>query len=382
MKIVIAGGGTGGHIFPAAAVVEYLKASGYEIEVSLVGTRKGLERQIAPRIGYTPMFILAKALPRKLGPGILVSLLVTFIGFLQSLVILAVHRPNVIVATGGYASAPCILAGKLLGTPIIMMEPNVIPGRTTRLLAGFVDEVALGFSEAVKYFKKGTNLRVTGIPTRLSLFDEERQGAIAELGLEFSRRTVFIFGGSRGASSINEAFLEAASHFEYRDDVQFIVQTGEADYGRISREIQSRKIVAKIFAFIDDIGKAYAMSDIVVSRAGAATIAEITALGLPSILIPYPHAVAGHQQANADVLAKHGAAIVIPDRELTGKRLASAIEHLLNNPYELQQMAQRASDFGNRDAAREVAEDILSLVKHKGRLSRLAAIIGEICSVR
>ena len=382
MKVVIAGGGTGGHIFPAVAVIEALRASGYDVDVTLIGTRRGLEGWLASRVGYKAYFIFARALPRRLGIGSVISVLAASIGFIQSLLLLLCLRPDAVIATGGYASAPCIVAARIVGCPIIMIEPNVIPGRTTRLLSRFVDEVALGFSEAVQHFRKGTNLRVTGIPTRLSLQQHTREEALEHLGLDHGRKTIFIFGGSRGASSINRAFIDAMRFLEQRDDLQFIVQTGQQDYDLVYEHARTSRIRIRVQAFFDDIGMAYVASDLVVCRAGAGTIAEITALGLPSILVPYPYAMAGHQQANAEMMVANGAAILIPDSELSGKRLADAIVALLEDPRGLEQMAEQARHLGRPDAAREIAADIVGLMKHRSRLSRLAAIIGEICSVR
>ncbi len=382
MKVAIAGGGTGGHIFPAVAVIECLKASGHDVDVVLIGTRKGLESKLAPRMGYKSHFILATAVPHRFGIRTIAALFVAFVGFLQSLLVLLSVRPQVVLATGGYASAPCILAARVVGTPVVMIEPNIIPGRTTTLLARYVDEIALGFSEAVRHFRKGTNLRVTGIPIRLSLMQHRRQEAIERLGLHQAKKTVFIFGGSRGASSINQAFVAAIGYFEQRDDIQFIIQTGVSDFEHVRRCLKDSRIPVRVEAFIDDIGLTYAASDLVVCRAGAGTIAEITAFGLPAILIPYPYAIAGHQQANAEMMAKHGAAIIIPDSKLTGRTLADAIIALLNDPHGLEQMAEQARHLGKPEAAREVAAGVLALVKHRSRLARLAAIIGEICSVR
>ncbi len=375
MKIAIAGGGTGGHIYPAIAVVESISVAGYQPDVVLIGSGRGLERKIASSSGFDVFEILSRPLPIKFGIKSIWSIFCAFVGLIQSIAILMIERPRVIIATGGYASAPCVVAGKILGIPVVLIEPNVIPGRTVRMLARFVDQIALGYKEAVKYFRKGTNLRVTGVPTRLSVIRGNREQSISTLGLESSRKTIFIFGGSHGASSINKAFVGAAKILQGRDDLQFLIQTGKRDYSMVLDAIKNLDIRCKVFDYVDNIGIAYAASDIIVSRAGAATIAEITAIGLPSILIPYPYALGGHQMANASILAENGAALVIEDKELTPERLAEAILNLIDNPDELNQMSQRSLELGRPDAANDVASYILDLVKQDIGFKRFASLV-------
>ncbi|MFH1312873.1 MAG: undecaprenyldiphospho-muramoylpentapeptide beta-N-acetylglucosaminyltransferase [Candidatus Eisenbacteria bacterium] len=382
MKIAIAGGGTGGHIYPAVAVVNSLVKSGKQVDVSFVGTRRGLEGSIVPALGYRMRHIMSRPLPTGPSVGSALSLVCAFVGFVQSLIILMTDRPAVVIGTGGYASGPFVTAARLFGVPILLIEPNSVPGRTTMLLARFVDEVALGFQESVRYFSKGTNLRVTGVPTRPTLLGNTREHGISMFNLEPARKTVFVFGGSRGASSINKAFVEAATALEGRDDLQFVAQTGKTDYEYVSQAVQKINSLCRVYPYIDDIGSAYAASDLVVCRAGAGSVAEVTACGLPSILIPYPYAAGGHQEANAKLLERIGAASVIRDEDLSGERLAQAIVSIIYDTDKMTKMSGRSRELGRPDAARDISLRVLELALRKGRLSKLATVLAELCSVK
>jgi UDP-N-acetylglucosamine--N-acetylmuramyl-(pentapeptide) pyrophosphoryl-undecaprenol N-acetylglucosamine transferase len=304
------------------------------------------------------------------------------VGLVQSVFILGCRRPNVIVGTGGYASGPVVLAARLLGIPIILIEPNSVPGRTVTMLARYADEIALGFKETVKYFRRGTNLRVTGVPIRGSLVGGERAEGLKRFDLTAERKTVFVFGGSRGASSINQAVMDAAHALETRGDLQFLVQTGERDYARVEECAAGLGMPCRVYPFIEDMGLAYAVSDLVVCRAGAGAVAEITACGLPAILIPYPHATARHQESNARILEEAGAARVILDGDLDGEALARTIVAILSDPEGLGTMSRSSERLGKPDAAGEIASRLVDLARRKGRLSKLATALAELCSVR
>jgi UDP-N-acetylglucosamine--N-acetylmuramyl-(pentapeptide) pyrophosphoryl-undecaprenol N-acetylglucosamine transferase len=382
MRVTIAGGGTGGHIYPAVGVVEYLRAIDDRLHVAFVGTRSGLEAGIVPSLGYKMYSIVAKPLPSKKGLGAVPALASAMVGLVQSFGILLLERPNVVVGTGGYASGPLVFAASLVGIPTLLIEPNVIPGRTTTLLARMVDRIALGFPESVRYFRKGTNLRVTGIPVRPRLVAPTRDDGLKRFGLDPGRKTVFVFGGSRGAHSINEAFMAAAAVLQPRSDLQFIIQTGTADYERVVAAMSKLDVCCRVYPYIDDIGYAYRASDLVVSRAGASTLTELAALGLPSILIPYPHATLSHQEENARLLEARGAAVVIMDRDLTGDMLARAIVSIICDRAKHETMSRNSSSLARPEASREIAANLVDLAKAKGRLSKLATVLGDICSAR
>jgi UDP-N-acetylglucosamine--N-acetylmuramyl-(pentapeptide) pyrophosphoryl-undecaprenol N-acetylglucosamine transferase len=382
MKVAIAGGGTGGHIYPAVAVVECLRSADSGLDVVFVGTRRGLERGIVPSLGYRMRHIAARPLPSKKDVRLVAAALYALVGLLQSFWILMVERPSVVVGTGGYASGPLVVAALLSGVPTLLIEPNVIPGRTTMMLAGFVDRIALGFQESVKYFRKGTNLRVTGVPVRSTLLELTRDDGIRRFGLDHDRKTVLVFGGSRGAHSLNRAIVDCARLLKARRDLQFVVQTGEADYQEVARALGEAGVTFRAYPYLDDIGYAYRASDLVVCRAGASTLTELTAFGLPAILVPYPHAAMSHQDENARLLEAAGAAEVIADKDLTGETLARAIVGIIFDSARSEGMSRSSGDLGKRDASREVSTMIADLAKRRGRLSRLATVLGDICSAR
>ena len=382
MRIAVAGGGTGGHIYPAVAVIDYLRQTGCSVDVIFVGTRRGLERSIVPALGYRMRKIVSRPLPAKRGAAFAYSIMCASVGIMQSMAIIAADRPKVVLGTGGYASGPFVVAARLMGVPTLLIEPNIVPGRTTMMLARFVNEIDLGFQESVRHFARGTNLRVAGIPTRPGLLDRTREDGLRRFDLDRDKKTVFIFGGSRGASSINRAFVGAAQALAERHDLQFVVQTGTVDFESVSKAVGDIDVTTRVYPYIEDIGYAYAAADLVVSRAGAGTVAELTACGLPSILVPYPHATASHQEANARLLERSGAASVILDKDLDGDVLARAICSIIYDGTKTEGMSDRSRALGKPDAAREIATRLVGLAASKGRLSKLATVLGDLCSVR
>lgn len=250
------------------------------------------------------------------------------------------------------------------------------------LLSRFVDEVALGFQECVRFFRKGTNLRVTGVPVRPGLMEIAKADGIGRFGLDRGRKTVFVFGGSRGASSINKAVVDAVRVLGRRDDLQFIVQTGAADYEYVSRLLDGASIPCKVYPYIEDIGYAYAAGDLVISRAGAVTIAELTARGLPAVLVPYPYATGRHQDSNALALAEKEAAFVINDKDLSGERLAETIDCIVSDPEKMANMSANSRAMGVPDASSQIAMRLVELTRKQSRLSKLGTVLSDLCSVR
>jgi UDP-N-acetylglucosamine--N-acetylmuramyl-(pentapeptide) pyrophosphoryl-undecaprenol N-acetylglucosamine transferase len=326
--------------------------------------------------------IVARPLPREKGLGFIVPAILAGVGILQSTFLLLKERPDAVIGTGGYASGPCVLAASLAGTPTLYIEPNRVPGRTTMLLSRFVDEVALGFQECVRFFRKGTNLRVTGVPVRPGLLEIEREAGTERFGLDPARKTVFVFGGSRGASSINKAIVDAVQALGERQDIQFIIQTGAADYEYVNTLLASARVPCRVHPYIENIGYAYAASDLVISRAGAVTLAELTARGLPAVLVPYPYATGRHQDSNALSLAEKEAAVVISDNELSGERLAETIDRIVSDPGRLAAMAAASVQLGKPDASSQIAMRLVELARRQGRLSKLGTVLSDLCSVR
>jgi len=357
-RVVIAGGGTGGHLFPGVAVAKELKALGWE-DVHFVGTAKGIEARVLPREGYPLHTITAEGF-RGRGLRSVRALFKLVVGYFQSLSLFRRLRPQWVLGVGGYASLPGGLAAVSLGIPLFLHEQNVTCGLANRLLAPFAKEVFLSYS-GTRGLPKRARVRVTGNPVRRELLEAKRDPKF--FGLSPGKRVVFVFGGSQGAKRINEAIIgDMALLSSHKDDLAFIHQTGEG-YDREVREAYARGgLEAYVALFIYEIGNAYATADLVVCRAGATTLAEVTALGKPSILIPFPYAVGGHQLRNAKALEERGAGVVITEDELTPGVLGERLLGLIGNDEVLKDMAQKAKELGRPQAARDIATRCLEVV--------------------
>jgi UDP-N-acetylglucosamine--N-acetylmuramyl-(pentapeptide) pyrophosphoryl-undecaprenol N-acetylglucosamine transferase len=358
MKVLIAGGGTGGHVYPGIAVAEEIKRMRPGFEVLFVGGRRGLEAQAVPEAGFRIRYIMTYGFPRRAWWRWPAAVAVNLIGCLQALGVILIERPNVVLGTGGYVSGPVALAAWLLGRPLLVQEQNSVPGIANRWLARIADEVHLSFVEARSYFTRKDNLKVSGNPIRAHILSGDRTAALQEFGLVAGRPTVFIFGGSRGAHRINEAALDAMRRLKGRVDVQFILQTGRDDFEWAKGVVEKEELPARVLAFLRRIHMAYAAADLVVCRSGAMTLAEISACGTPAILIPYPHAAHDHQVVNAANLVERGAAAMLPDRELAGERLAQEIAHWLSDRQALSRMSANARTFARPDAAEKIVRSL------------------------
>jgi UDP-N-acetylglucosamine--N-acetylmuramyl-(pentapeptide) pyrophosphoryl-undecaprenol N-acetylglucosamine transferase len=366
MKVMIAGGGTGGHVYPGIAVAEELTESRRDAEVLFVGSRRGLEAQAVPEAGFRIRYIWSRGFPRRAWWRWPMAIVTNAVGFVQALWLVATERPDVVLGAGGYVSAPVSVAGWLLGRPVLIQEQNSIPGLTNRLLSSIASEVHLSFVEARSYFRRKDHLKVSGNPVRKHILSGDRAAAIREFGLVPGKPIVFIFGGSLGAHRINEAALEAMRRLKGRVDVQFILQTGRQDFERVKETVEKEQLPARVMPFLRRIHMAYAAADLVVCRSGAMTLAEIAACGTPAILIPYPYAAHDHQVVNASNLADRGAAAMILDRELTGERLGNEIAHWLSDRQGLSRMSSNARTFNRPDAAIKIVRSIETWAEGRG----------------
>jgi UDP-N-acetylglucosamine--N-acetylmuramyl-(pentapeptide) pyrophosphoryl-undecaprenol N-acetylglucosamine transferase len=358
MKIMIAGGGTGGHVYPGIAVAEEVRRIRPGFDVVFVGGRRGLEAQAVPEAGFRIRYIATRSFPRRawwLWPW---ALLVNAVGLVQAFLVILTERPSVVLGTGGYASGPVALMARMMGRPLLLQEQNSVPGIANRWLARIADEVHLSFVEARSYFDRKDNLKVSGNPVRQHILSGDRSAALREFGLQEGKPTVFVFGGSRGAHRINEAALDAMRRLKSRVDVQFILQTGREDFDWARGVVESEQLPARVLPFLRRIHMAYAAADLVVCRSGAMTLAEIAAVGTPAILVPYPHAAHDHQVVNASNLVERGAAAMILDHELTGERLAREIAHWLSDRQGLSRMSANARTFTRPDAAERIVRSL------------------------
>jgi UDP-N-acetylglucosamine--N-acetylmuramyl-(pentapeptide) pyrophosphoryl-undecaprenol N-acetylglucosamine transferase len=360
VRVLIAGGGTGGHVFPGIAVAEELRAHHPNVEVVFVGGRKGLEAQAVPEAGFRLKLLATAGFPRRRWWQWPWAALVNLWGLLQAIGLVLTLRPRAVLGTGGYVSGPVSVAAKLFGVPLLLQEQNSIPGLTNRWLSRIADEVHLSFVEARSWFPRRDHLRITGNPVRAHILSGEREQALREFRLDRDRPTLFVFGGSLGAKRINAAALDALRRLKGRVAVQCILQTGREDHDSVSQAVASEQLPAIVLPFVKQMHLAYAAADLVVCRAGAMTLAEIAVCGRPSILVPYPYAAHDHQRVNAANLADRGAAVVIEDADLTGERLAKEIAHLLADRQALSRMSANARLFARPDAAARLARALVA----------------------
>jgi UDP-N-acetylglucosamine--N-acetylmuramyl-(pentapeptide) pyrophosphoryl-undecaprenol N-acetylglucosamine transferase len=311
VNVVFAGGGTGGHLYPAISIAQAL---GERANIAFIGTADRLEAKIVPQAGYR--LITVRSAPRK-------RAYINVVGFFQAMRVLAQLQPDIVIATGGYVCFPVVLAARtlrnigLIRAKIALLEPNAHPGLTNRMLAPIVDEVWGAFSQADERF--ANKYIHTGIPVRAGLRTlPAREAALARLGLSAQRSTLLAMGGSQGARSINDALVSLIKTDGLPDGWQLLHVTGEQEYDRV-RAAQGAG--SGLRAYLNEVADAYAAADLVLARAGASTVGELAATGRPAILVPYPHAAEDHQSANAAMVAQTGAAVVVDDRELAAGKL-------------------------------------------------------------
>lgn len=351
MRVLIAGGGTGGHLFPGIALAEEVSTRHSGNEVVFVGTDRGLEARVVPAAGYTLETIPARGL-KGMGPlKLLQGLLALPRAFVRSWRILRRYRPDVVVGVGGYASGPVVLAAWMQRVPTAVQEQNALPGFTNKILGWFVGAVFVAFEEARRYFPS-RKVHLIGNPIRRKLMDNYLRSRVAH-----ERFCVLVFGGSLGAKGVNARVLEALDHLgELRDQLHFVHQTGKNDLEMVRRGYQERGFSAEVVEFIEDMSGAYARADLVVCRAGATTLAELTVCKKAAILIPFPYAADNHQEVNAAAMVAGGAAVMFRESELTGPRLAEELRALKLNPERLRRMEKQAGLLGRPEAAKELAD--------------------------
>lgn len=355
MRLLLAGGGTGGHLFPAVALAQLLLRKDHDAKVLFVGTERGLERRMLPKLGLPLETIdMVGVVGRgwrgrfQLVPKLMKSLS-------QARRILKDFAPELVVGVGGYASVPVLLSAKWLGIPYVIHEQNAIPGLSNRLLGRWAQLVCLSFPQSAKGFSAGKTI-VTGNPLRTGFED------IAETIPQ--RKTLLIFGGSRGAHAINQAVVKMLPILKSWEQEPFILhQTGDEDIHEVQQAYRDADYEhARVVPFIEDMAQAYRQACLVICRAGATTLAELTVCGRPAILVPFPFAAADHQSANAKMLKDAGAARMIPQKELTAAVLAEEVKVLLSDFSRLQEMGRKGRRLGMPHAAERILEECSSLV--------------------
>jgi UDP-N-acetylglucosamine--N-acetylmuramyl-(pentapeptide) pyrophosphoryl-undecaprenol N-acetylglucosamine transferase len=359
MRMIIAGGGTGGHLFPGVAIAEEFLKRDKENSVLFIGTERGLEARVLKDLGFELRFITIEGVKGR-GWRSLVALMKMPWSLLQSVGLIRSFSPDVVIGVGGYASGPAVLAAWLMGIPTAIAEQNALPGATNRILATFVRRVFVSFPESLKWMPPAKTV-VSGNPIRTGFF-----AAGPEAVKTADRFTVLVFGGSQGAHRINEAVREALPYLEeWRDRLRFIHQSGAKDAGEVEKAYRERGMEAGVFPFIRDMASAYRSADLLICRAGATSIAEITACGKAAVFIPFPFAVNDHQTGNARVLVEAGAAEMIAEKELSGEKLAHVIRRLSTDPARLRVMEEKSRGLGNPRAAADIVDACVEMVKRQ-----------------
>ncbi|MBC8414554.1 MAG: undecaprenyldiphospho-muramoylpentapeptide beta-N-acetylglucosaminyltransferase [Nitrospira sp.] len=367
MNILIAGGGTGGHLFPALAVAKSLIAISPDAHITFAGTARGIEARIVPKEGFDIRFIRSEGLVGKSIIKTAHSLLKLPLSFTDSYSILNELRPDLVIGVGGYSAGPVTMCAKMMGIPTMIHEQNIFPGLTNRILGKFVDTVAVSYHESIKYFPEGRTY-LTGNPVRHEIVKGSRDRGMEIFSLAKDRFTIFVFGGSLGASSINKAVGEALTFLQpYRDRIQFLHQTGEKECSSMKEVYRASEFMGTVVPFAYEMADAYAVSDLVISRAGATTLSELTACGKAAILMPYPHAAANHQEINARKLWDLGAAQMLLDEELDGHSLAEMITQLIEDPDAIGMMERTSKSIGSTEASNKVVQLAMGLLKKKVR---------------
>lgn len=363
MKVIVSGGGTGGHIYPALALIKEVKKREPNAEFLYIGTEKGLENTLVKREGIPFKTIEITGFKRKLSIENIKTVIRFLKGVTRSKRLIKEFKPDIVIGTGGYVCGPVVYAATKLKIATIVHEQNSVPGLTNKFLSKYVDKVATSFKESHSFFPKD-KVVYTGNPRATEAVLVEEVDRLTNIGLNKHKKTVLIVGGSRGARPINDAFLEVLKVASTRD-YQFLYVTGEVHYDRVNEKVQEHGNPGniKVEPFIHNMPEVLKNVDLIVARAGATTLAEVTAIGLPSILIPSPYVTNNHQEKNARTLSDNGAAILKLEKEMSGEILLKEIDDILLNEEKWQQMHQAALKQGMPEAGKNMFELMKELIK-------------------
>ena len=356
MRVIVSGGGTGGHINPAIAIAKYIKEAEPDSEILYVGTERGLEKKLVPAQNIDIKYIDVYGFKRKLSPMNIYVAFKALKGIFESKKILKEFKPDVVIGTGGYVCGPLLHAAEKMNIPTIIHEQNVIPGLTVKMLADKVAVVATSFDTTKNYLKKYKKIVLSGNPVRADLLKTTRYEAMIKLGLD-GAPTVLFMGGSLGAKSINNALTEIVSK-GMAEDYNIIASTGERNYDEVMTEIKKhineipKNITIQPYIYNTDV--AFAAADIIICRTGAVTVSELAASGKPSIVVPSPNVAHNHQEYNARYLSDRGAAVLIHDDELNGTKLNAEIRTLINDKDRLVEMGKNAKMAALYDATDKI----------------------------
>lgn len=367
MKVIVSGGGTGGHIYPALAIIKEIKRINPDSECLYIGTPNGLESGIVPKAEVPFQTVEVSGFKRKLSFDNVKTVLKFLRAVRQAKAIIRNFKADVVIGTGGYVAGPVVYAASKIGVPTVIHEQNSVPGLTNKFLSRYVNKIAVSFPEAASYFP-AEKVKVTGNPRATEVTRNKPISPLSELGLYPDRKTVVIVGGSRGARPIHDVFLEALKDIETKK-WQILYITGAVHYDKVRNEVEQagnpKNIVVQ--PFIDHMPAVLYHTDLIVTRAGATTLAEITALGLPAILIPSPYVTNNHQEKNARMLSDNGAAILHKEKELKAELLIGDIDNILDDPKVWESMHEASLQLAAPEAASDLYRLLTGLMKPEKR---------------
>lgn len=377
MRVVIAAAGTGGHINPGLAIANKIKEKEPASEIIFIGTDRGLENDLVPRAGYELKQIDAHGIERKITLQNLKNLFATYKSIGVAKKILESFKPDVLIGTGGYICVPTVLAAQKLNIPVILHESNAFPGIAVKLFKKSADKILVGFKDAKERLANEENIKVTGNPVKirkLNLSDSEKRKVKSDLGLRNDKPIVLVFGGSQGAQSINRSFMEIIVNKKNKN-YQIIWAVGPGQFEEIKKKLEEVNINinnienVKIVPYIYNMEEVMNACDLVVCRSGAMTITEVSVVGKPAIFIPFPYATENHQEYNARVLEKVGAAKIILDKDLNSENLGETIEEIISDGNRLKEMGDNASKVAMENVEDTIYYEIEKTIRNKKQIT-------------
>lgn len=356
MKVILSGGGTGGHIYPALSIAEEILRRNPSIEILYIGTKDGREAELVPAHHLPFKTLPVKGMPRKVGPELLPFGYSLLQSLHQAKKIIREFRPDAVIGTGGFVSFPILFQAARMGVYTLIHEQNSYPGIANQKLSKFVNDIAITYDESIRYFDEQAHITKTGNPIRDDFFHLERTNEIYEsFGLDPEKKTVLVFGGSNGHEALNDAIVSMAPTFGGTNH-QMIFATGPDHFSGVKDKRNPANI--SIHPYLFNIQDAYAIADLIITSSGAITLAEVQAAGLASILIPKSYTTENHQVKNAYAVASHGAAVVLEEKNLNADTLFQAISEILENPIRLEEMKKASRSISQENAAKQIVDII------------------------
>ncbi|MFH1824720.1 MAG: undecaprenyldiphospho-muramoylpentapeptide beta-N-acetylglucosaminyltransferase [Candidatus Firestonebacteria bacterium] len=359
-KVIISCGGTGGHIYPGIAIGHMLKKETKDIEILYVGTKDGMEESIILREKFNFVGVESGKLLRKISLKNLLNFFKLLKGTFQSMKVIKTFKPDLIIGLGGYVCVPVVVSGWFLHYPIILHEQNAVAGLANKILSRLAKKIFIGDSTAVRFFPKAKVIW-TGNPVRESIGTLNRKECVDKLGLEHSKRTVTLIGGSQGAHNLNIVFLNFVKLLK-NESIQIVWMTGLKDYEHCKNMVKDLNIKILIMPFFKNIEEVYAVTDLIICRAGACTIAEIIKCNLPAIVIPYPAASSNHQFYNAEILVKNNCAILLNEKEISSENLKVLVIKLIKNEDILENFKENFKKISKVDTRKEILDAIREII--------------------